>query len=390
MKTPSLRSFALALSGLVAAAAVLGAGGTGARSSPQTGVPTGPYFKSNKGEMTPVEEKWVTDGHHEKDWLALEFPRFACARSRVAVLEVTNKTATAEGRGNDEKTRVLEIPGITRSENTAAVQVSGLEELLTTALFNTHRFRLIERKALVDLMGEQDAGASGRIDEATATRIGKLAGAEYLVLAAVNDYDPDFKSHKTGGGIFGRVPGADALGAGGLDLHGKAVKVVLSLRVVHATTGEIMLATTVEGTSDSRGVGFAGGGLTSSAIGGVMGRSEKNEPLSYALQICFSKAAYVITNQLKAEPWSGPVVRLVGDMVYIEGSAEDGLDKGMVLDVLAPPQPVLNAAGKKIGEIPGESHGRVEILDVQSQLVTARVVSGGKGIKEKDVARAVR
>jgi curli biogenesis system outer membrane secretion channel CsgG len=44
----------------------------------------------------------------------------------------------------------------------------GMADMLTTALFNTNRFIVLERQTLQDVLAEQDLGASGRIRQDTA------------------------------------------------------------------------------------------------------------------------------------------------------------------------------------------------------------------------------
>lgn len=51
-------------------------------------------------------------------------------------------------------------------------------------------FDVVERFRLQSVMKEQDLGASGRIDPATAKKIGKLVGADVILTGTVTQYTP--------------------------------------------------------------------------------------------------------------------------------------------------------------------------------------------------------
>ncbi len=61
-----------------------------------------------------------------------------------------------------------------------------LTEKLITQLVNLRRFRVIERGAMDKVMDEQALGMSGMVDEQTAVQVGKLAGADVIVIGTIN------------------------------------------------------------------------------------------------------------------------------------------------------------------------------------------------------------
>ena len=46
----------------------------------------------------------------------------------------------------------------------------GMAEMMTTALLETGKFRVLERQQIQDVVGEQDFGDSGRVDPTTAAK----------------------------------------------------------------------------------------------------------------------------------------------------------------------------------------------------------------------------
>jgi TolB-like protein len=57
----------------------------------------------------------------------------------------------------------------------------GIAELLLTDLAQNTGIRVVERENIQKLLDEQNLGRDGRVDEATAARIGKLLGAKHMV-----------------------------------------------------------------------------------------------------------------------------------------------------------------------------------------------------------------
>jgi TolB-like protein len=62
-------------------------------------------------------------------------------------------------------------------ENYQALEV-GIQQMLTTEFAQNPALRVVDRSNIKNLMAEQDIGASGRVDAATAARLGKLVGAK--------------------------------------------------------------------------------------------------------------------------------------------------------------------------------------------------------------------
>ena len=74
-----------------------------------------------------------------------------------------------------------------------------LSGMVTSELSSSKTFDVVERNKLESVLSEQNLGASGRIQEkGTAAKIGKITGAQYLVMGTVTAYEESVKG--TGGG----------------------------------------------------------------------------------------------------------------------------------------------------------------------------------------------
>jgi curli biogenesis system outer membrane secretion channel CsgG len=152
-----------------------------------------------------------------------------------------------------------------------------LADMLTNEMAALEKFKMVERKKLDAVLGEQDLAKDGRVAKATAAKAGKLTGAQYLVSGTVSSYEENTKG--SGGGI--RVKG---IGLGGKK---EEAYIAIDLRVIDTTTGEIEQTRTVEATSSGKAIGVS---LSKGSVGGSFGKMEKT-PAGKAIRACVIEAA---------------------------------------------------------------------------------------------------
>jgi curli biogenesis system outer membrane secretion channel CsgG len=176
---------------------------------------------------------------------------WAAEKPRIGVLRFTNQTHAGWWSGN---------------------MGYELQDMLASELASTKAFQVLERKEINAVIGEQDLGASGRIDPRTRAKIGKIKGAEYLVAGTVSAFEENTSG--TGGGI-----GIMGFSIGGS--KGKAYMAV-DLKVIDASTGEIVDNRTIEATSEKTGLSL---GASVGFFHGAMAQHEKT-PTGKAIRAC--------------------------------------------------------------------------------------------------------
>lgn len=167
-----------------------------------------------------------------------------------------------------------------------------LSGMLTNELAAINAFTLVERSQLEHVLREQDLGASGRIRPDTASQIGELTGAQYIVVGTVTDYSEDTKRSRGGVSIGGMsIAGRrSSIGVGGGQTQ---AYIAVDLRVINATTGEIAHVRTVEGRTQDSAVSLRG---SIGRLGGNLA-SEENTPAGEAIRA----ALIEITDYLECE-----------------------------------------------------------------------------------------
>jgi curli biogenesis system outer membrane secretion channel CsgG len=72
-----------------------------------------------------------------------------------------------------------------------AVPAAGLYDYAGMALMRTGRFTVVDRSAVDKLLAEQEFSSSGVVDPASAARLGRMLGAESVVLIDINTVKHD-------------------------------------------------------------------------------------------------------------------------------------------------------------------------------------------------------
>ncbi|MFA5100540.1 MAG: CsgG/HfaB family protein [Candidatus Omnitrophota bacterium] len=163
---------------------------------------------------------------------------------------------------------------------------TGLREMLITSLVNSNRFSVMERQALKAAMQEQELAASGAA-AAGGPKRGNIKTADLIITAAVTEFEP----HSVGGNagiIGGRSIGSVIVGGIIAGSMNKA-HMALDVRVIDASTSEIISSARVQGKASDFAGGFGIAVFGVGALGpGLSGYA--NTPMEKAIRVCIIEA----------------------------------------------------------------------------------------------------
>ena len=244
----------------------------------------------------------------------------------------------------------------------------GASDILTTELAKTGKFSVMERNKLASVMKEQDMGASGRFDPATAARIGKIIGVEYIITGAVTEYG---QSASGGGG-------------GGVRVGKKGYHASVDVRMVDATTGEIVFAdsaTASKSSMDVRVFGFGGG------------ESFNEKKASAVMRTAIQEIATKITSKPltpsgKPAAASGPVLvaDVDGKTVTLNKGSNAGLEVGQKVTISRKGKVIKDPQTGKVLKIKYKKIGAIKLTEVEDSYAEGEVVSGA-GFQIGDVMK---
>jgi len=211
------------------------------------------------------------------------------------------------------------------NENAANLQESVTDKMITQ-LVNLRRFRVIERGAIESVMKEQAFNLSGMVDEDSALEVGKIVGADVIVIGRINI--------EVG---FGKV------NARGIDIE----------------TGETIVAKEA---------------------------SAGNTNLE-SIEKLVENVAIMIYNDLPLV--EGSIVSMDEEFIYLDIGSEVGVRKGTKCVAFKEGNTIKHPKTKKVLGRKVTKLGELIVIQVQEKLATARVVSmeGSIDIGDKVVVK---
>ncbi len=241
--------------------------------------------------------------------------------------------------------------------------------VLTDSLNETGRFIVLgESDMRAEAMGEQDLGASGRLAGGKKKpKIGYMTPAQLLVKGEITH----FQHSTTGGGGGIRIKGFRV--SGGKD----AAEINAVIYVVDSTTGQICASKKVAGKASRTALGV---GFTDKDWGTNV-RGFKKTNVGKAVEAAVDEAVEFIVEQVEDIPWTGSVVLVKGDRVYINRGGREGVVKGQTFAV----GNVEEVRDPDTGELLDESMnvlGKIEVATVKKKLSICSIVEGADKIEK--------
>jgi curli biogenesis system outer membrane secretion channel CsgG len=235
-------------------------------------------------------------------------------------------------------------------------------EMLVTALLKSGQFIVVEREALDKVLKEQGLSMSGIIDPNTAVAAGKILGLNAIVTGTVSEF-----GIQKGGFRAGNIVRSTS----------HTARAVVDVRLIDATTAQILMAESGESHFTARNLQVAGAGGGSGYDETLVGK---------ALRGAVDDLSSKIVQKMERVPWSGRIAKISGDKIYVNAGSEVGLTEGLKLEAYSLGEPIVDPATGLILGYDESLIGQLLITEVKEKYSLATAQSG-QGFKEKDVVR---
>ncbi len=258
---------------------------------------------------------------------------------RVGIVDFVNKTSYGAGRLG-----------------------SSASDILTTELFKTGAFILVERDRLRQVLGEQALGQTGVVNLETAAQAGRVLGLNALVTGSISQFGVT-----TGGADYGVYK-----------QKVQTAKCTVDVRVVDASTGQLLFADSGKGEYERKAQEVLGLGT----------RAGYDETLGQeALRSSVTKFMDNLVQKLQSMEWSGAVAMVSGTDVYINAGRDVGLNPGDVLVVQTLGQEIIDPQTKLVlGRARGSVKGELLVTEIDEKFTITKV-RGGAGFQVGDYVR---
>jgi len=257
----------------------------------------------------------------------------------------------------------------------------GMSDMLSTALFNSNRYIVLERQQLSDVLAEQDLAGAGRVKQETAAPIGQIEGAELLITGAVTGYEPGAS------GLGGGIGGGGGGGFGGILAGFKKAYLAIDVRVIDTKTSRILAATTVEGSATDIAGAIGGfGGPIGAGLGGW-----SKTPLEKALRVCIQESVNFIVTKTPAQYYhysetGAPVKVITPQAPAPTGTPASFSAKGISVYVTNSSVNIRSGAGTEYGVVTAVTKGaKLTMIEESGSWYKVRTIDGKEGWVRNDL-----
>jgi curli biogenesis system outer membrane secretion channel CsgG len=260
------------------------------------------------------------------------------------------------------KLRVGIVDFVNKSSYGAGRLGTSASDILTTELFKTGAFILVERAQLKQVLGEQSLGQTGVVNPETAAQAGKVLGLNALVTGSISQFGVS-----TGGADYGVYK-----------QKVQTAKCAVDVRVVDAASGQLLFADSGRGEFERK----------AQEVLGMGSRAGYDETLGQeALRSAITKFMDNLVQKLQSVEWSGAVAMVSGTDVYINAGRDVGLNPGDVLMVQTLGQEIIDPQTKiLLGRTRGAVKAELMVTEIEERFTIAKIRSG-MGIQIGDMVR---
>ena len=299
-------------------------------------------------------------------------PRTLCA---FICLFMLLPVGTASGQ---QKRRVAVLSfedGAVRSSSASALGSrqdvgASLADVLVKELLEGGRYSVIERRAIDQVLKEQNFSNSSRVDAKTAVAIGRLLGVQAIITGSVLQFGVEEKEVSVGSGTLGRV--TRGVIGGGRRTNATA-KVSLTARLIDTSSGEVLTAASGEGESSKASVGASGYAtgtidMTSSTFQGtVLGEAVNRAAKAVASSL------NEFGSKLASAPvaYSGLIADVSGKSLIINVGRQKGVQLGDTIEITRPGRQILDPQTKKVLRTIVDTVATARITEVDDVSATA-------------------
>jgi curli biogenesis system outer membrane secretion channel CsgG len=149
----------------------------------------------------------------------------------------------------------------------------GVAGLLVEKLLKDGQYRIVERRAIDDLLAAQNIPATDRTDPAAIARMGRLLGLDAVIQGSVTKFSREEVRVKDGMRLRNRALSVARLKKGELK-----AECAITARLIDTMSGEVLATARAEGVSTREGTSLFSGGILSSGSlsGGIVGPTKFN------------------------------------------------------------------------------------------------------------------
>lgn len=244
----------------------------------------------------------------------------------------------------------------------------GISDIMVTELLDGGKFRLVEREKIAQIIQEQDFGASGRVDQKSAAKIGKIAGVKYIVMGKVTEFTIADK-----GGTLG-----------GITIKSTTARVALDGRLIDTTTAEIVAGAKGVAEKSQAGLSLSISSFPHIEFGAdrfeatILGKATTDAVTQFCTNLTqkFQGTGTGAGTGGKTTGITGKVAAVSGNKVYLNIGAKDGVTAGMIFRIARVVEEVKDPDNGEVLDVITEPVCEISISEVKDATCNGPIISG--------------
>lgn len=236
-----------------------------------------------------------------------------------------------------------------------------MTEQLIVALHSSGAYTVVERAQMGTIIKEQGF-QNIAVDPGQAVKLGKLSGADYSMLGKVTmalvEDNPTANTVARLSELFGMEDLGQMAGSFVNKFKGR---ITLEFRFVDNTTGEVVVAKSVDGSKSG------------SSVAAAFNNACKNAAENFLRELD------------NLNPFRARVADLNGSDIYIDHGSDSGLRKGETLLVVREGAPIV--VNDKVVGVRQTEVGKVKVVEVNSDYAVCRTQEGVSDVRKGDVVK---
>jgi curli biogenesis system outer membrane secretion channel CsgG len=263
-----------------------------------------------------------------------------------------------------------------------------LADVLVKELLKGATYSIVERRAIDQVLKEQNFSNTNRADPKTAAAIGRVLGVEAIIVGSVTQFGVEESAVAVGSGPLGRVT-RGVLGAG-KRVNSRAM-VGMTARMVDTRTGEVLTAASGSGESSKASVaasGYATGDID------LTSRSFQESMLGEAVNRAAQQVAAGL-NEFGSKlasariDYAGLVADVSGTTLILNVGTLKGVQVGDTVEINRAGRQILDPQTKKVLRTIVDTIGTARVTEVDDGSATA-TLSGTAAVQVGDQVRRVQ
>lgn len=255
----------------------------------------------------------------------------------------------------------------------------GILALLTKRLAEEGKYRIVERKNIQKVLSEQDFGASNRVKQGTQAKIGRVQGADAILMGTITVFGSDTRKNNVNTSALG-IPTPRIFGGVSVGNRTDKAIVEISYRLIDAESSEVIAVGEARGESKRKGnsVGLGGfyGGRGGAGSVDMSSSNFQETVIGEATVDCINKLS-AIANESESKiarrstDVEAKIADISGNKIYLAAGANDGVQQCDRFEISRIIKEIKDPSTGEVLDLQTEKVGELMVMEVRDKISIA-------------------